>query len=397
MDGTNPRCVTIVDRSYPPNRSITGESACDLARFLIEQYDIDVHIVHLDTDYGGGSDPVQPVGTVHKLPSFYNGKDKLKRFRASLQEGKALIKKAIEINRGPIICMTSPPLLNYWASKLIPVDRPWFLWSMDLFPDAFISSRLSSKWNPIYRYFDKVTYRRAPERLIALGPLQAEYIQEKYKKNIESITLPCGIMLSNLDKVDLPVSLPKWKEEYSDKIIFGYCGNVGEAHSPEFLKACLDQIDPEKHHFILVAYGKHSEDILAYANGKPGVTILNHVPREQLQYIDIHVVSLKEDWVHVCVPSKLVSAVYMESNFLFCGIAACDNWHLMQDSGWLVTDDDQMIDQVKTFFKTINKDELAKAKERATLRSGKLVDRSRKAYNEIALAILEYQKIENEK
>ncbi len=396
MDGTNPRCVTIVDRSYPPNRSITGESACDLARFLIENYDIDVHIVTLDTEYGGGSDAVKPVGTVHRLPAYYDGKDKGKRFIASLREGRALIKKAIAINRGPIICMTSPPLLNYWASKLIPSDRPWLLWSMDLFPDAFVSSKLSSSSNLIYRHFHKVTYRRAPDRLIALGPLQAEYLQGKFKKNIESIILPCGIMLSNLDKVDTPVGLPEWKKDHGQKIIFGYCGNVGEAHSPEFLKACIDQVDPDKHHFILVAYGKHSEDILAYANGKPGMTILKHVPREQLQYIDIHVVSLKEDWVHVCVPSKLVSAVYMKSNFLFCGIEACDNWHLMQDSGWLVTDDHQMGDQVTTFFDTINKHKLAKAKERATLRSGKLVDRSRKAYNEIALAVLEYQKIEYE-
>ncbi len=391
MDGKNTRYVTIVERNYPPNRSITGESACDLAQFLIEQYDIEVHIVHLDSNYQGGSNPRKPVGVQHILPAGYNGKRKLKRFLASLKEGRALIKKAIALNKGPIICMTSPPLLNFWASKLIPIDRPWFLWSMDVFPQAFLSSNLTSASNPVYRYLNKVTYKNSPKTLISLGSIQAKYLEGLYQKTIKKIILPCGIMLQNAKENSSEVAIPQWKTENANKIIFGYCGNVGEAHSPEFLKECMDAIDPEKHHFILVAYGVHGQQILDYAQGKPGITIFDSVPREQLQFIDVNLVSLKEEWVNVCVPSKLVSAVYMGTNFLFCGIEECDNWNMMQDAGWLIKDDENRGAQVSKFFETIDKETLLKAKKRAKLRSDKMVDRSQKSYHEIALAIIEHQ------
>ncbi len=389
MDGTNPRCATIVERSYPPNRSITGESACDLARFLIEQYDMEVHIVHLDSEYQGGSNAIAPIGIQHILPTGYNGKGKIRRFMSSLSEGKALIKKAIEINKGPIICMTSPPLLNFWASRLIPQGRPWFLWSMDVFPEAFVSSKLSSPRNFVYKFFKKQTYKHAPNKLIALGPIQAAYLKNLFRKEIDTSILPCGIMHHKGEEEI--VEVPEWKKANSDKIIFGYCGNIGEAHSPEFLMECIASIDPDKHHFILVAYGVHGDKIRAFAKDKPGVSIYDSVPRAQLAFIDVNIVSLKKEWVNVCVPSKLVSAVYVGSNFLFCGIEECDNWKMMQDAGWLIKDDDNMKREVRKFFKTINNDMLIKAKQRAKLRSQKMVDRSLKSYHDIALAIIDNQ------
>lgn len=390
MDSAQRHCVTIVERSYPPNRSITGESACDLAEFLIAEYDIDVHIVHLDSEYQGGNDARKPVGTQHILSSSYNGKKKIRRLLSSLSEGKSLISKAIEMNKGPIICMTNPPLLNFWAARLIPSDRKWMLWSMDLFPDAFVSGNLVKPNNFMYKYLYSQTYRKAPNHLIALGDVQAAAIHQRYKQDIPTTVLPCGIMLSqNGDTTQDDV--PAWKSKHQDKIIFGYCGNLGEAHSPEFLKYCIDNINPTKHHLILVAYGVHGDDILTYANEKLGISILKSVPRHHLQYLDINLVSLKEHWVNVCVPSKLVSAVFMGSAFLFCGIEQCDNWQMMQDAGWLIPDDANMSTAVSRFFTTIDRSQIKLKKEKAKSISQELVQHQKMAYHAIANAIINLQ------
>ncbi|MCU0326164.1 MAG: hypothetical protein MUF45_13060 [Spirosomaceae bacterium] len=107
--------ITIVNRHYPPNLGITGESAWDLAKYLIEKHQAEVHIVHINRSYDGGGQMREPVGITHKINTIYEGKNKFLRFIAGPLDGFLLILKAIKLKKGTIICMTSPPLLPFWA------------------------------------------------------------------------------------------------------------------------------------------------------------------------------------------------------------------------------------------------------------------------------------------
>ena len=92
--------------------------------------------------------------------------------------------------------MTDPPFLTFWASLLLP-SQSWHLWSMDLFPDAFVSNGLVSSKNYFYLIVEKIVYsfNGRPKSVISLGPIQLRYIQEKYRNkfNDNSFIIPCGV------------------------------------------------------------------------------------------------------------------------------------------------------------------------------------------------------------
>ncbi len=76
--------------------------------------------------------------------------------------------------------------------------------------------------------------------------------------------------------------------------------------------------------------------VRAHAVNKPGIIIVKSVPRNQLGFIDVHLVSLVKSWTHVAVPSKAVSSVCSGSPIAFCGDQSSDNWRLLQEAAWFI-------------------------------------------------------------
>jgi hypothetical protein len=349
--------VVIINRNYPPRTGVTGESACTLATYLQDEHSVDISVVTVRSAYSGGGTILEPVGTVHEIGSLYDGKKKLIRLFASFVESFRLVWKARRLAGSQTIVMTDPPFLAFWAAILLGKKRHWTLWSMDLFPDAFVAGNLISKKSIFYQVLNNLVYRTAPKSLIALGPLQAEYLHSKYDRSIDTAIIPCGVYQhKSADEI------PEWKSNHTDKIVMGYCGNLGEAHSIDFLKAIIEQLDPKKHHLVLSLYGVRAAEVLkSISPQQEGISIVSSVAREELGFIDIHLVSLLKHWSHVCVPSKAVSAVCSGSAFLFYGTTDCDNWKLLSNAGWIIeeTDRSNVRREVASFFSTLNRDTLA--------------------------------------
>lgn len=375
--------VTIVNRNYPPSKGVISESPSDLAKHFVKN-GFDVQVVHTDGDYAGGGGEGEIVGTVHRVKSFYDGKNKLIRLAASMVEGYSLIRKARKITKGVVIVMTAPALLNFWASKLFKSKNiPWIYWSMDLFPEAFVAGKLIGSENPIYKYFYKKSYDYAPAALIPLGALQAAYLEKRYTKEFDKIILPCGIFLHQKIENPQETEIPNWKKS-KEKIYLGYIGNLGEAHSVDFLKWVIDSIEPEKHELILVLYGSKAAQIKNYIKDKTvGITLLDHIPRTQLHHIDLHLVSLEPDWVHLCVPSKLLSAVHMGSVFLFFGTKACDSWQYLKGAGWLIEKRDSAQSETEAFIKTLSLEQIVSKKKEANTIPQQLHENTVEAYDKI--------------
>lgn len=370
---------TILNRNYPPGSGITGNSANELAVYL-EQSGIEVHVVTVGGDYqGGGAMNAKIHGTVHALGHLYNGKNKLLRLFSSLFEGWKMARKAVSIGCGPIICMTDPPLLNYWVSRQAKRRSiPWIYWSMDLYPEAFCAGGLVNDRNPLYRFLKRRLLHAPPNALIALGPNQAELIQGEYSEAIETVILPCGIMQSQETS-----TFPDWAVS-DGKIVIGYAGNIGEAHSDTFIKSVIDAIDPAKHRFVLSAYGSKAQAILEYAQGREGITVVHNVAREHLQLIDVHVVTLLPGWDHVCVPSKAVSAVCEGAAVFICCTKLNDNWALLHKAAWRVDVDCDLPRVVSEFITKLTSDDVKKARENALQVSTKLLQLKERAFEEIS-------------
>jgi hypothetical protein len=350
--------LTIVNRHYPPNPGITGESAWDLAKYLIENYGVEVRIVHVKRSDLGGGQARQPIGTTFEISTIYKGQKGFLKLVAGSFDGFFLIIKTLRVQKGPVLCMSSPPLLPFWASWMLPIlGIRWALWSMDLFPEGFVADGVIKASNPVYRFVRWVTYQLAPSRLFSLGPNQAQYLQKSYGKAISTTIIPCGVLL---DQPRDP-NRPEWHKD-DGKIYFGYAGNLGDAHSAPFLMAFLNHFDPKKHHLLLAVYGTKSAEILQAAEGKAGVTILKNIPRSQLHYIDVHLVSLLSKWTHIAVPSKAMSSVCAGGSILFCGSKEADTWELLQEAGWYIEESEDIEPQVKLFLSKITPAEVVQKK-----------------------------------
>lgn len=361
-------CVTvnIITRNYPPSKAITGESAMELASYLINR-NCNVNIVQVDAKYAGGGAATNAVGNIYKIRTFYNGKSALIRLVANLYEGFRLVLKSKSLKPDVTICMTDPPLLNFWSAVLLR-RKKWILWAMDLYPEAFVAANLISENNPVYKFIRFIIARSRPFHVIALGYFQAAYLRDFYGAGVGQTILPCGIFSNDSDAEERK---PEWRED-QDKIYLGYCGNIGEAHSLDFLLSVIDNIIPSRQRLILSVYGVHAEKIRKFAMGREGIIVLPQVKRDELKYIDIHLSSLISDWVNICVPSKTVSAVCSGAAFLYHGVEFSDNWKLLGRAGWRI-DNDDTTEAVKSFLTSLDT-KLLKAKKEQALELSKEFD-----------------------
>jgi hypothetical protein len=81
--------VNIVNRDYPPYKGITGESAAELARYLLDA-GMEVNVFHVDSSFFGKSE-IEPAGNIFKVRTIYNGENKTIRLIANLLSGYLLL------------------------------------------------------------------------------------------------------------------------------------------------------------------------------------------------------------------------------------------------------------------------------------------------------------------
>ncbi|MCS6822671.1 MAG: hypothetical protein NZ529_00125 [Cytophagaceae bacterium] len=371
--------VTIVNRHYPPNPGITGESAWDLAKYLIDNHDVEVRIVCIKKNDEGGGAIRKPVGKVYAIPTLYKGKHSVFKSVAGITDGLLLILTSLFVRKGKIICMTSPPLLPFWASLFYRLFRvKWFFWSMDLFPEAFAAAKKMEPHSWLYKIILNITYSYKPELLISLGPNQCKYILNHYKAKPEFVILPCGVFIEYAKDT----TTPDWAK-HDGKIIFGYCGNLGTPHSVEFLKSFIECMNPSRHHLVLALYGIHAQEILSFAKNKSSISIVPQVPRTLLHHIDVHLVSLLPEFNHTAVPSKGMSAICTGGTMLFCGTTDSDTWHLLKDASWLIDLKMDMKEQLEIFFASITHEVLAGYKSKSLPLANSLYDMQMQAYAKI--------------
>ncbi len=383
MGATKKISVTIVNRYYPPDGSITSESALDLCKFLISK-GVVVNIICTKAAYNNSNSNIARtiLGIVHRISGFYQGKNNFLRLISSTVESFLLIRKSLKINADITIVMTSPPLLNYFVALLFRKRKKrWIYWSLDLYPEAFKANKLVNANNLIYKHVLAISYSYPPEAIIALGKNQAAYLNHKFGKNLNNFILPCGVFLNSNNEAR--GKIPFWKKE-KDKIYFGYIGNLGEAHSVDFLKLLIDNLNPDFHRLVLAVYGSKSQELLGYIKNKSDtILLLDHIDRGDLTHIDIHSASLNTEWTHICVPSKLVSAVHQSSCFLFMGPQTSDSWEYLNEAGWRIDNLKPIDDQLKAFLNNLTKDAVRQKQKAAIKLSSEIESDVQLAYNKL--------------
>lgn len=347
--------ITIVLRHYPPSKNINGILADQMARHLIRESNVEIKVFCMDISEEGNLSTVNPTGNVTRIKQKFSNNNKFGKLFNMLLDGYILIKRSKKHPSDLIICTSSPPLIPLWASMLLK-KKKWAFWSLDLFPEGFVSAGTIKESSWIYRFLLKKTYKTPPDLLIALGDEQAKYIQKQYKAPVPVMILPAGVTLEKEQKI-ADGSKPDWYDP--GKIILGYFGNVGQAHNPEFIQEMIRVSGIYSFRFILSVYGIRAEELKAFAKNFEHVIIVdNGIAQEHLKYIDVHLVTLRTSWTHAAVPSKAVTAISTGRPIVFCGSEASDNWQMFKSAAWFIPENENMKSEIECLLAGINREQI---------------------------------------
>lgn len=95
--------------------------------------------------------------------------------------------------------------------------------------------------------------------------------------------------------------------------------------------------DPARFHLTVSTRGAATAAVRAQLARFPHVVWRDcPLTDAELDAADVHVVSLKENWTHVCVPSKAASALCRGRPILFFGAPSSDVWGWADGAGWRI-------------------------------------------------------------
>lgn len=345
-----PKQLAIVTKYFVPYSNVDSNAVYDLICLLLDKEpDLDIQVVTSASDYRTNiklrnfDENILDRITVHHIKNPAADFDsKFLKLLFGIVEGFRLIRHAKKLNIESIITLTNPALIIFWALRMLQ-NRKLIYWSFDLYPDAFVADGLVKESNSVYKLVERWTYNRSPYGILALGEGQFDYLAGKFgEKKIKKFILPCGI--HNVSKFNQP---PEWY--HPDKINLAYIGNIGKAHSVEFLKNAVQSASQkEKINLILSIYGYHADEIRRFIEVQKikNITITQSVKQSEMAYVDVHLVSLNHSWTHISVPSKAVSAVCSGGAIVFNGSKESDIWQMFIESSSYVTTEMESIDAV---------------------------------------------------
>ncbi len=173
--------------------------------------------------------------------------------------------------------------------------------------------------------------------------------------------------------MNTPSAMPSWRLTHPDKIVFCYAGNIGEAHNASFLVELVNRLDPAKHAIVLSLYGAKAAWVWNHVNNDDAVVRVDYVSRSELQYVDINVASLLPAWNHVCVPSKLVSAICAGTPVLYNANEESEGACMFPDAVWLLPDSGNLSEEVSAFLDGLSEEEIALKRKAAEIYSQELL------------------------
>lgn len=348
--------ITIVLRHYPPSKNINGILADQMAQYLIKDSNAEITVFCIEISEKGNLSTIDPTGNVIRIKQKFSNNNKFGKLFNMLCDGYMLIRRSKKHPSDLVICTSSPPLLPLWASMLFGRKKKWAFWSLDLFPEGFVSANTIKETSWIYRFLLRKTYKNAPDLLIALGNEQAKHIQQYYKKPVPVMILPAGVTLEEEQAVS-DESKPDWYNP--GKITLGYFGNVGQAHNPEFIKEMIRVSGERQFQFILSVYGINAREIEAFARNFGHVVLIeNGIAQEHLKYIDVHLVTLRTSWTHAAVPSKAVTAISTGRPIVFCGSEESDNWQMFREAAWFIPENENMNSEIQHLLAGIDREQI---------------------------------------
>ena len=224
------------------------------------------------------------------------------------------------------IIIGTDPILSVFLARVWRFTRPTTLiahWCFDLYPEAayadgilkedgFVSKVLHGLLKPCYG---------ACNLIADIGPCMREQLV-KYGDSWESSTMVPWALSE--PKSPLPISHDERKTIFgSATLALMYSGSFGRAHSFEDMLELMRYLEVDSVRLAMSVKGQRESALRAAASNLKNVSFVpfasNEDLNDRLAATDIHVVSLREKWTGMVIPSKFFGALAIGRPVLFCG------------------------------------------------------------------------------
>ncbi len=231
--------------------------------------------------------------------------------------------------------------------KLIFPKTKFILWSFDLYPEAYIAKKNLKKiffLKPIIK-LTKIAYKKY-DKIVDIGLCMRKRLTN-YGNNSFKTIIPWSIF----EEKNIKKSFFNKK-----KISILYSGNLGEAHDISNLIKFIQLLGSyKKFKFYFSINNQKSIKLkkLFKSLKIDNAEFLNKTDNfiDRLKKFDIHLVTLKNNWDGIVVPSKFFSSLSLGKPVLYIGPASSSIYQniLDYDLGWAV-DINNLEDQYNAFI-----------------------------------------------
>ena len=339
MDRPARASLLFVNQHYAPDVAATGQCLADLAEHLASD-GYEVEVLASRTRYGA-ADVVAParevLNGVRVTRLSATGFGRRTHLGRLVDYASFYVKVLFALLFGRrydgVVFLTTPPLISLVGrvARLLRGQR-YGVWSMDLHPEAELAAGMLKPGSLAARaigWLDARAYRGA-DFVVDLGSYMQRRILEKGVLPEKAHTVH---IWGGRDDVDASRDAnPLTRRLGLDGMfVVMYSGNAGIVHDFGAIFETMRQLkDDPRIYFLFVGGGPRRREVEAFAAGAGLRNFAYHdyVPRELLRHsltvAHVHLISLRQEFVGISVPSKLYGAMASARPILFAGPSRCE-------------------------------------------------------------------------
>lgn len=235
--------------------------------------------------------------------------------------------KVLILGRYDAIILGSNPPFSFFLVPYLKLIRPKskiILWSFDLYPDAIFETINLKIFRWLSRKITSSCYRRL-DVLVDIGDCMKTRLMS-YGHNVKTLTLTPWSFIEQdfLDEVHSPTR----KLLFGDaKLTLMYTGTIGFAHEFDNFLSLARSLRLQNASIALcfAGFGKKMEELKSLCNvDDSNIVFADFVNSEEdlrnrISTADLMMVSLKNNWTGISVPSKFFTSIATGKPVLFSG------------------------------------------------------------------------------
>jgi colanic acid biosynthesis glycosyl transferase WcaI len=330
--------ILFLQRSLPPDHSAAGALVFDLARALAT-------MGFFSTLAGTSSDPRLPLYEVREGIRILRTVCPSPQGRGSWGRLKSLLLAQAKLwpmlwREDPpdlLVTWTDPPLSEIPGSLLARWKSiPHVHWCQDLYPELLPAAGLLSSGNLFYKLLERAA-RQARARsnaVVCVGRCMQKHLG------------PSAVFLPNWTRVPTAPQPPSaaWREELgaTSRTLVLYAGNLGRVHDFSPLVTAVVALEKAPFTFAIAGSGPLLSNLKKELAGCRNVRFLPVLDRESYEDLlfqaDVHLVTLREEFCGLVVPSKLYDVAATGKAVVFTGPEQSEGALALRENaaGWVV-------------------------------------------------------------